>query len=892
MLAKKPNSKIIPFIPMNRGVITSAALEEAAAATRAVKTEQRGQQTASASATLAAAPSSIPATSSATEKDTKAPATSEKKEFNFADCLKKANEGNIQAQRNIGVCYENGINGVSKDPELAIYWYCRVLQPRSANAAELDDKKIEKDKKTKEEVKKKLLNLLKQQADAGSALAQVMLGFCYSPGNYFPNKDIIVVKDEKQAFKYLADAVKQDSVAAKCFLSLLYLDNYNSPTEIEITPPVISLKKYSIDEKGFPAGFQCGFSWLIVAAEAGYREAQFTLADFYERGFTFGGKMNCLRLANAWYQKAAEQKHAAFSELLKSDVLLTAESKEKIKNEKLKDKNIIDVLIELQLQNEVLAKRIQACVVGVIIPVKPKPAASATAVASAEEKAEAKAVQDKKDKLAREAATKKLEQEREAQKRAVEEKRNAEEKLKQEAVEKDSKVKMISEEIGKIEADLKNVQDKRSEIPKNQRKKWSNMAAAIEVAEIAIKATKEAVKAANNLLGGDWKKAIEVAEEKVKKAREKIAEADKEVKKAIAARKEIEIKESVTAKKTVEKVKPASAIVTSPVSEETDAKSVQQEEAVPPKIVVAAPIRRTVEAVVTETFHSPSTVTAVPAAGLDAKRDEQKGTGNKKRGGRRGGKKYHKKDQLEKEKITQAAIFTSASQTVSQPATVMPSVSSVSATRNIKYSASAVAPQPTLPQLQQSRSLPTTAATIGTTVTTTALVTSTSASTQSSAVRSFTASVLPAPEANHVAVSVPARSVADIQAEYAQVERQLAEVTKRIEEEKIKSTYVQSLKKQQEKARRLKEELARALSSIAELSKLSRGVPQNSQPSSLSASPPTMAVSEYALPPFYSSPVKMLVPVVPPTQVLSSPQPMQSATAASGLPTFTQQPRI
>jgi len=98
-----------------------------------------------------------------------------KKEFERRK--REAEQGNVIAQNNLGVCYRIG-KGVAKDEKKAFEWY-------------------------------------EKAAKQGNAKAQCNLGFCYENGWG-------VAKDEKKAFEWYEKAAKQGNAKAQCNLGFCY----------------------------------------------------------------------------------------------------------------------------------------------------------------------------------------------------------------------------------------------------------------------------------------------------------------------------------------------------------------------------------------------------------------------------------------------------------------------------------------------------------------------------------------------------------------------------------------------------------------------------------------------------------------------------------------------
>ena len=152
---------------------------------------------------------------------------------------KAAEQGDAQAQFNLGVCYANG-DGVEKNPTEAVKWY-------------------------------------RKAAEQGFAQAQFNLGVCYANGDG-------VEKNLSEAVKWYRKAAEQGYAQAQCYLGFCYA--FGKGVEKNPTEAV---------------------KWYRKAAEQGDAQAQFNLGNCY--AFGKGVEKN-LSEAVKWYRKAAEQGHA------------------------------------------------------------------------------------------------------------------------------------------------------------------------------------------------------------------------------------------------------------------------------------------------------------------------------------------------------------------------------------------------------------------------------------------------------------------------------------------------------------------------------------------------------------------------------------------------------
>lgn len=123
----------------------------------------------------------------------------------YEENIKKANEGDMVAQNEIGKCYSNGI-GVAKDLKMAFSWFMKAAEQGYPNAqknvgdAYLMEKGVKRD-----------YNLAffwyKKAADQGFAASECNLGYCYEYG-YGIEKDLA-----EAVFWYRKAAEKNDGYA-------------------------------------------------------------------------------------------------------------------------------------------------------------------------------------------------------------------------------------------------------------------------------------------------------------------------------------------------------------------------------------------------------------------------------------------------------------------------------------------------------------------------------------------------------------------------------------------------------------------------------------------------------------------------------------------------------
>ena len=188
------------------------------------------------------------------------------------NCYRKAAEqGNADAQYNLGLCYASG-QGVTQDYTEAVKWY-------------------------------------RQAAEQGNTYAQNNLGACYYYGEGVP-------QDYTEAVKWYRQAAEQGNTYAQNNLGACYYcgegvtQNYQEAVkwfrkaaERGYVKAQFNLGSFFSDQKNFIESVK----WWRKAAEQGHNNAQFSLGVNYFYG---RGVIQDYTEAVKWFRKAAEQGHA------------------------------------------------------------------------------------------------------------------------------------------------------------------------------------------------------------------------------------------------------------------------------------------------------------------------------------------------------------------------------------------------------------------------------------------------------------------------------------------------------------------------------------------------------------------------------------------------------
>ena len=173
-----------------------------------------------------------------------------------------AKKGDINAQFNMGLMYENG-DGVPKDDKKAVYWWTKSAEQGSMLAqyylGELNY--------TLENYQQAIY-WFEKSAEQGDSDSQFNLGAIYYDGE-------IVPKDYKEAKYWLTKSAKQGHIYAQYSLGLMYHNG-----------------------SGVPKNYKQAVYWYRKSAEHGVPDAQNNLGVMYEYGY--GVQVNHI-LAYMWY---------------------------------------------------------------------------------------------------------------------------------------------------------------------------------------------------------------------------------------------------------------------------------------------------------------------------------------------------------------------------------------------------------------------------------------------------------------------------------------------------------------------------------------------------------------------------------------------------------------
>jgi TPR repeat protein len=202
--------------------------------------------------------------------------------------MKAAKGGNVDAQNNLGDCYKNGI-GVPKNDKESFEWYIKAAEGGSLNAQTnighyyLNEIGVEVDLN-------KSIYWYSKAAEGGCEIAQYHLGCFYESG-------VGVEKDGVKAFKYFKKSAESGYLDSQVKLSFFYNCGYGTKKDIKNSIYWLEkaakngsgLAKYNLAEcyelgNGVSKDENKAFEFYKESAENGYVGAKFILGYYYVSG--------------------------------------------------------------------------------------------------------------------------------------------------------------------------------------------------------------------------------------------------------------------------------------------------------------------------------------------------------------------------------------------------------------------------------------------------------------------------------------------------------------------------------------------------------------------------------------------------------------------------------
>ena len=229
-----------------------------------------------------------------------------------------AEMGDPKGMYKLGVCYEDGKGGITKDEAKAVEWYQKAAEAGDAAAMcylgvcyTCGEGGLTKDET-------KAVEWSQKAAEAGDAGGMNNLGYAYEYGKGG------LTEDEAKAVEWYQKAAEAGEATAMCNLGICYEDGKGGLTKDEAK--AVEWYQKAAEAGNAKAMFNLGYAykygqggltkdeakaveWYKKAVEAGYATAMNSLGICYEYGQ--GGLTKDEAKAVEWYQKAAEAGDAA-----------------------------------------------------------------------------------------------------------------------------------------------------------------------------------------------------------------------------------------------------------------------------------------------------------------------------------------------------------------------------------------------------------------------------------------------------------------------------------------------------------------------------------------------------------------------------------------------------
>lgn len=194
---------------------------------------------------------------------------------------KSAEQGNVQAIGNMGLCYQTG-HGIAADSLKATRLYQRSIK----------------------EGNKALFAQNEELAKKGSVFSNMLIASCYQNG-------LGVAKDVNRAIPYLTAAAEKNCVPAQRDLGMILINGkkameavtwFKKGTENGDIPCTFYYGKMLVEGLGVKANKKEGANYLLKAADAGFPQAMYYVGNCYMNG---DGLTKNAEQAVKWYRLAA-----------------------------------------------------------------------------------------------------------------------------------------------------------------------------------------------------------------------------------------------------------------------------------------------------------------------------------------------------------------------------------------------------------------------------------------------------------------------------------------------------------------------------------------------------------------------------------------------------------
>ena len=194
---------------------------------------------------------------------------------------KSAEQGNVQAIGNMGLCYQTG-HGIAADSLKATRLYQRSIK----------------------EGNKALFAQNEELAKKGSVFSNMLIASCYQNG-------LGVAKDVNRAIPYLTAAAEKNCVPAQRDLGMILINGkkameavtwFKKGTENGDIPCTFYYGKMLVEGLGVKANKKEGADYLLKSADAGFPQAMYYVGNCYMNG---DGLTKNAEQAVKWYRLAA-----------------------------------------------------------------------------------------------------------------------------------------------------------------------------------------------------------------------------------------------------------------------------------------------------------------------------------------------------------------------------------------------------------------------------------------------------------------------------------------------------------------------------------------------------------------------------------------------------------
>ncbi len=259
-------------------------------------------------------------------------------------CRLAANQGDAEAQSNLGWMYQNGYGVIQNNAE-AVKWYRKAAEKEDQYAQNRLGEMYSTGKGVAQDYTE-AVKWYRKAAEQGHALGQNNLGWMYENGNGVAQNDIEAVKwyrkaaeqgdawgqyslgtiyqnghgvaqDYTEAVKWYRKSAEQGDALGQAFLGNMYAEGYGVPqddTEAEKWYRKAAEQGNALGQYNLGVMYQNGYGvaqddaeavkWYRKAAEQGNALGQYNLGVMYQNGY---GVIQNNAEAVKWYRKAAEQ---------------------------------------------------------------------------------------------------------------------------------------------------------------------------------------------------------------------------------------------------------------------------------------------------------------------------------------------------------------------------------------------------------------------------------------------------------------------------------------------------------------------------------------------------------------------------------------------------------